>query len=96
MGSNSYRFLLIKFGELIFCGSQLRKTLQPEGEIMSDLCTNDGARRLAAKIEHYWRKQGFDIKVEMRDEGFVTTMRSGRTDVRSDMVNGMPRQAATA
>lgn len=61
---------------------------------MSDLCTKDGARRLAQKIENYWRKQGFDVKIEAHEEGFVSTMRSARTDLRSDMVNGMPRRFA--
>ena len=59
---------------------------------MSDLCTNDGAARLAAKIKDFWRKKGFDVDVETHDEGFVSTMRSARTDLRSDMVNGMPRR----
>ena len=62
---------------------------------MSDLCTTSGARRLAEKIENYWRKQGFDVTVETREEGFVSTMRSARTDLRSDMVNGMPRRLMT-
>lgn len=57
---------------------------------MADLCNKDGANRLAQKIEDFWRKRGFDVVVEMKDEGFVSTMRSARTDVRSDMVNGMP------
>ena len=59
---------------------------------MADLCNDDGAARLAAKIQDFWRKRGFDVDVEMRPEGFVSTMRSARTDVRSDMVNGMPRR----
>ncbi|MEL6112818.1 MAG: hypothetical protein AAFR20_08440 [Pseudomonadota bacterium] len=59
---------------------------------MSEYCTNDGADRLARKIQEYWRKQGFDVSVETIKEGFVSTMRSARTDVRSDMVNGMPRR----
>jgi hypothetical protein len=59
---------------------------------MSDHCTDDGATRLAAKIQEFWRKKGFDVSVEMKPEGFVATMRSARTDVRSDMVNGMPRR----
>ena len=57
---------------------------------MADLCNRDGADRLAAKIQDFWRKRGFDVVVEMRDEGFVSTMRSSRTDVRSNMINGMP------
>lgn len=57
---------------------------------MADLCNKDGANRLAQKIQDFWRKKGFDVVVEMKDEGFVSTMRSARTDVRSDMINGMP------
>jgi hypothetical protein len=59
---------------------------------MSDLCTDDGAKRLAQRIEDFWRKRGFDVSVETQAEGFVSTMRSARTDLRSDMVNGMPRR----
>lgn len=63
---------------------------------MSDLCTNDGAHRLAAAIREFWRKRGYEVSVETRDEGFISTMRSARTDVRSDMVNGMPRRIIPA
>lgn len=59
---------------------------------MSDHCTDEGAERLAAKIRDFWRKKGFDVEVDLKAEGFVPTMRSARTDVRSDMVNGMPRR----
>jgi len=61
---------------------------------MADLCNKDGANRLAVKIQDFWRKKGFDVSVETCDEGFVSTMRSARTDLRSDMVNGMPTRAA--
>lgn len=61
---------------------------------MSDHCTDDGAARLAAKIREFWRKKGFEVEVDLKEEGFVPTMRSARTDVRSDMVNGMPRRMA--
>jgi len=63
---------------------------------MSDLCTQDGASRLAAQIQEFWRKRGFDVAVETHEEGFVATMRSARTDLRSDMVNGMPRRSRAA
>ena len=63
---------------------------------MSDFCDQDGARRLAQKIQDFWRKKGFDVVVEMRDEGFVSTMRSARTDVRSNMINGMPTKIFSA
>lgn len=63
---------------------------------MTDLCDRDGAGRLAAKIQDFWRKRGFDVVVEMKEEGFVSTMRSARTDVRSNMINGMPTKLAVA
>ncbi|MEM8935766.1 MAG: phosphoglycolate phosphatase [Pseudomonadota bacterium] len=63
---------------------------------MSDLCTRDGANHLASRIQDFWRKRGFDVIVEMRECGFVPTMRSGRTDVRSDMINGMPVRSIVA
>ena len=63
---------------------------------MADLCDRDGAGRLAAKIQDFWRKRGFEVDVEMHDEGFVSTMRSSRTDVRSNMINGMPTRSMAA
>lgn len=61
---------------------------------MSDWCSNDGANRLQTMIQAYWRKKGFDVDVQLVHEGFVSTMRSSRFDVRSNMVNGMPRRIA--
>ena len=62
---------------------------------MSDYCSSDGANRLQTVIAEYWRKKGFDVNVELVHQGFVSTMRSSRFDVRSDMVNGMPRRSMT-
>lgn len=56
----------------------------------SDFCNQDGAARLKAKIEEYWTQRGFDVNINLVDAGFVPAMRSARTDVRSNMVNGMP------
>jgi hypothetical protein len=60
-----------------------------------DFCNVDGARRLKQRIEEYWRERGFSVEVKLVEAGFVAAMRSARTDVRSDMVNGLPtkRQA---
>ncbi len=55
-----------------------------------DFCTVDGARRLKQRIEEYWRERGYNVDVKLIEAGFVAAMRSARTDVRSDMVNGMP------
>ncbi len=56
-----------------------------------DYCTDEGARRIKAKIEEYWRDRGYDVDVNLVGASFVAAMRSARTDVRSDMVNGLPR-----
>ena len=55
-----------------------------------DFCNVDGARRLKQRIEEYWRDRGYTVEVKLVEAGFVAAMRSARTDVRSDMVNGMP------
>ncbi|MEM9738355.1 MAG: hypothetical protein AAF829_00670 [Pseudomonadota bacterium] len=59
---------------------------------MKDWCDNDGALRLREKIREYWADRGYDVDVDLVDAGFVAAMRSARTDVRSNMVNGMPRR----
>jgi hypothetical protein len=58
----------------------------------ADFCNTDGARRLKNKIEDYWRDRGYDVDIKLVDAGFMAAMRSARTDVRSDMVNGLPRR----
>jgi len=55
-----------------------------------DWCTTDGARKLKEKIESYWRDKGYEVDINLVEAGFIAAMRSGRTDVRSNMVNGMP------
>lgn len=60
-----------------------------------DFCNVDGAKDLKRRIEEYWASRGFDVEVKLVDGAFMAAMRSARTDVRSDMVNGMPvRRAA--
>ncbi len=61
-----------------------------------DYCTDDGARRIKLKIEDYWRDRGYDVDVALVGASFVAAMRSARTDVRSDMVNGLPRHRKAA
>lgn len=58
----------------------------------NDWCNEDGAKRLKQKIEQYWVDRGFDVNIDLVDACFIAAMRSARTDVRSNMVNGMPRR----
>lgn len=60
-----------------------------------DFCNNDGARRLKQRIEEYWRDRGYQVDIKLIEAGFVAAMRSARTDVRSDMVNGFPTKRAS-
>lgn len=57
----------------------------------SDYCSRDGAMALKEKIETYWRERGQDVMIALHNVGFHPAIRAARYDVRSDMVNGMPR-----
>jgi len=60
----------------------------------NDYCNIDGARRLKERIEQYWSERGYEVNIDLVDAGFVPAMRSARTDVRSNMVNGVPQRRA--
>ncbi len=55
-----------------------------------DYCTREGAERLKNQIEAYWAERGKDVRIDLVQGGFLPSMRSARTDVRSNMVNGVP------
>lgn len=59
----------------------------------NDFCTREGALRLKERIESYWKERGYDVNIELLEAGFMPAMRSARTDVRSNMVNGKPKPA---
>jgi hypothetical protein len=58
-----------------------------------DFCSRDGALALKEKIEAYWRERGHNVMVALHNVGFHPAIRAARFDVRSDMINGMPRPA---
>jgi hypothetical protein len=57
----------------------------------ADYCSKEGAIALKAKIEAYWRERGQDVMIALHNVGFHPAIRAARYDVRSDMVNGLPR-----
>lgn len=61
-----------------------------------DFCSRDGAHALKQRIETYWRERGFNVQVQLHNVGFHPAIRAARYDVRSDMVNGMPRPKSRA
>lgn len=60
----------------------------------ADYCSRDGALALKAKIEAYWRERGQDVMIALHNVGFHPAIRAARFDVRSDMINGLPRSRA--
>lgn len=56
-----------------------------------EFCDRPGAEKLKAKIEAYWRARGYEVQVDIFDKGFHPTIRAARYDVRSTLVNGLPR-----
>lgn len=56
----------------------------------NDYCTREGAERLKTQIEAYWAERGRKVNINLVNGGFLASMRSARTDVRSNMVNGIP------
>ncbi len=58
-----------------------------------DFCSREGAAALKEKIEAYWAARGQSVMVALHNVGFHPAIRAARFDVRSDMVNGMPRGA---
>ena len=57
----------------------------------ADYTSRSGAEALKAKIEAYWRERGLDVMLSLHNVGFHPAIRAARYDVRSDMVNGLPR-----
>lgn len=58
-----------------------------------DYCTREGAERLKEQIEAYWAERGHDVNVNLVQGRFLASMRSARTDVRSNMINGVPTRS---
>ncbi len=66
----------------------------PSAAEPTDTCSQAGANRLKAIIEHYWSERGHKINVTILAMSFHPAMRSTRFDIRSDMINGMPKFTA--
>jgi len=59
-----------------------------------DYCTREGAERLKEQIEAYWADRGHQVRVNLVQGGFLASMRSARTDIRSNLTNGVPAGGA--
>jgi len=57
-----------------------------------DYTDRAGAEKLKARIEAYWRERGNEIQVTLIPAGFTAALRAARYDVRSELLNGLPRR----
>lgn len=57
-----------------------------------DYFSPTGAELLKQRIEAYWSERGYAVQVSLAPAGFTAPLRAARVDLRSDMVNGMPRR----
>ena len=58
-----------------------------------DTYTKEGAERIATTVRDYWRERGYEVKVEVCDRNarFFASLRERCFTVRSNLVDGLPR-----
>lgn len=59
--------------------------------MVPDLHTERGANACAHKVREYWRRRGYAVNVWTEPQCFVPRMRAAWYAVRSDLINGLPR-----
>lgn len=63
----------------------------PSAAGMMDYCTREGADALRRRIEAFWKERGYDVMVTLHNVGFHPAIRAARYELRSDLMNGLPR-----
>jgi hypothetical protein len=61
-----------------------------------DYTDRRGAEKLKRMIEDYWRQRGYDIQVTLVPGAFTAALRASRFDLRSELVNGLPRRCCAS
>lgn len=59
---------------------------------MAKVETEHGARILLSKIKEYWASKGYEVDGQIYPAGYSERLRSTVYEVRTDLVNGMPRK----
>lgn len=59
-----------------------------------DYTSQEGALELQARIEAYWRARGHDVHIVLAPARFTPQVRAARYDIRSNLVNGQPKDLA--
>lgn len=74
-------------------GLSLYRHREPVEDELANYCDAAGAAKLKAQIEQYWIDKGSEKpQVNLYCVGFHPAIRAARYDIRSDLVNGMPRR----
>lgn len=74
--------------------SQVGATQRPrQNPSHIDYTNESGAAVIKANIEEFWRARGYDVQVMLVPGPFSNALRASRFDLRSDLVNGLPRGA---
>ena len=63
------------------------------GKYRDDYTTRDGAERLRARIAEYWQRQNLAPQLMTSLAPGCEPERGPHFDIRSDMIDGLPRQA---
>jgi len=71
----------------------LERTVAPR-RYGDDFCSFAGATAIACQISDYWRARGFDVTPRIIFSPAIRNI-APRADVRSDMVDGLPRKRIT-
>ena len=71
----------------------LSNTAASNNEEFAEFTDEAGANALKVRIEAYWSARGHAVQVMLVEGGFSPALRASRVDVRSDLVNGLPRNA---
>lgn len=58
-----------------------------------NLTDRAGAMLLKQKIEAFWAARGKTVNIVLVEAPFTQAVRAARVDVRSDMINALPRPA---
>lgn len=57
--------------------------------------TKKGAEVLKKRIEDFWKEQGYIVNVQIIQKEFNVKMRLARFELKSDLLNGRPRNWIT-
>lgn len=71
-------------------GVAVPKRIYPD-ENIPEYCDRSGAEALGRKIAAYWGKRGYTVNWKAVQQEFQMVTRMARWDLRTDMVNGYPK-----